>query len=144
MNWAKPLLKSSAHKYKAKQAKEAGHAFASQGERECFRYLLNLEKLGEIKEIRCQDTVYLTKARIRMIPDFSAVETHTGERVYYEFKGFETTDYRIKRRLWMHYGPATLHVYKSNRGGLYLHESIKPKTSIATDGDETNTEDPPS
>lgn len=131
MTWASSLLKKQwkQNKFGNKRVEEGGKSFASQGERECYRYLLNLQDLGEIEDVRLQDSVTLTRAKIRMIPDFSAYEKKLGQRVYYEFKGHETDVYKIKLKLWRHYGPGILYVYKQNSKGLYLYETINPKQS---------------
>jgi len=71
--------------------------------------------------------VYLTKARILYIPDFKVFDHGLGDFSWEEFKGFETDTWRIKRRLWLNYGPGILNVWKANRAGVYLHETIKPK-----------------
>jgi len=50
-------------------------------------------------------------------------------KIWIEFKGFETPLWRLKRRLWMFYGPGPLHVYKMGRGRIYLDEIITPQIS---------------
>lgn len=122
MMWA-PRLKS---KYGAKPTKHAGYSFASKGEAGCFDMLSLLEKAGKIRDIKTQVTVYLTRARIIYKPDFQFEDLDLSETVYAEYKGFETPEWRIKRRLWMHYGPGRLRIYK---GRMNLVEEIIPETN---------------
>lgn len=108
--------------------------FDSAHEGRVYVYLIGLEKLGELENLEVKPTVYLTAARIRMIPDFAALDTRTGERVFYEAKGMETPVWRLKRRLWLHgYGHGDLHVYKPNGRGIYLSETIKVKKNMGED-----------
>ena len=116
-------------KYANKKTVHAGMSFASKGEADCYDYLVNLNKAGEIGEIACQVHVYLTDAAIDLIVDFAAEEFNTSQLVYHEYKGYETDVWRIKRRLWKYYGPGRLYVYKKNSRGIYLHETITPKRS---------------
>ena len=103
----------------------AGYVFASKLEAALFDLLKLRERAGEISDIKCQDSVYLTKARILFKPDFSYLEGDA--RVYAEAKGFETVVYAIKRRLWAKYGPGPLHVYKGSYKQITLFESIFPE-----------------
>jgi hypothetical protein len=69
--------------------------------------------------------VYLTKARILFKPDFYYEEN--GQPFYCEAKGHTTSVYLIKRRLYIHYGPAPLLIYKGSHNRFYLDETIIPK-----------------
>lgn len=95
---------------------------------ESLLYLL-LKERGII--FQCQPKVYLTRAKILFKPDFSEIT----RAVYYEMKGVETPSWRIKRRLWMYYGPGKLEVYKMKNGKPYLFETITP--CEAFDGSDT-------
>lgn len=107
--------------------KIAGRSFASQLEAGLFLMLQDMEQTGEVKDVRCQPHVFLTDARIEMIPDFSVHDLRRQELIYHEAKGFETDVWRIKRRLWVHYGPAPLWVWKGRGTALKLVEEIVPK-----------------
>lgn len=102
-------------------------SFASKGEANLYDHLCWLEKAGKIRGIRCQVTVYLTEARIMYKPDFAFTEASSGECIYAEFKGFETPEWRIKRRLWEYYGPGRLQVFKGSAESLRMTEEIVPK-----------------
>lgn len=128
-NYLELVKPKKAHKYGAvkTQRKHPGLSFASKLEGEVYDYLLLLQKAGEITRIKIQPHVFLTKARIEMIPDFLVIEN--GEEIYVEAKGFQNDVYRIKRRLWKHYGPAPLRVMvKDYSRGVKLLEEIRPIT----------------
>lgn len=89
-------------------------------------------KGGEIIEIQCQTHVHLTKAKILYIPDFKC--KLPDESIFYvEAKGFETDLWRIKRRLWIHYGPAKLEIWMKNWRGLYITEILNPSSVCESD-----------
>lgn len=116
------------NKYHNQKVSYDNFSFASKLEAALYQFLKLREKSGEISDIKCQETVYLTKARIIYKPDFSFVMN--DKKVFAESKGFETSDWRIKRRLWQHYGPGNLEIYKGSAARLTLHETLTP------DGDE--------
>ena len=113
-------------KYNAEKVTHSGYSFASKLESSLYGILLLMQKAGEIKEIQVQDTVYLTDARIMYKPDFKCTR-HDDTVFWAESKGYETTDWRIKRRLWMHYGPGELQIWNGSHTNPKLHEVIKPK-----------------
>lgn len=127
MAWTKTRPWSKGHKYRAKATSIAGYSFQSKGETKLFELLKLRELAGEISDIQVQDHVYLTKARILYIPDFKFFDHGLGDFSWAEFKGYPTDVWAIKRRLWMHYGPGTLTIWKENRQGLFEFETIKPK-----------------
>ena len=112
-------------KYRAKKIEYGHHSFASQFEAAVYQWLQLREKNKEISELRCQETIYLTKARIIYKPDFSFIEN--SEKRFVEAKGFETPEWRIKRRLWGSYGPGPLEIYKGSAKSFVLHETIIPE-----------------
>lgn len=91
-------------------------------------FLLHLrERAKEIEIVKIQDSVYLTKARILYIADFKIKDLKTGELQWVEAKGYETDTWRIKRRLWKHYGPGPLHIYKGTHKNPKFFETIIPE-----------------
>lgn len=118
----------SKNKYGNTKVSHAGQSFASKGEAGLYDFLKLLEMAGEIRGLKSQVYVYLTKARIAYIADFSYERVATGQVEYAEYKGFETPEWRIKRRLWEYYGPGDLLVYKASSRGPVLKETLKPKT----------------
>lgn len=91
-----------------------------------FDYLKILELGGEVSDIKCQQHIRLTRANIVYIADFSAIETKTGQLVYYEFKGYETEMWLLKKRLYRHYGPAPLRIFVQGYNGPRFKEEIIP------------------
>lgn len=122
MNWPK----RSFSKYgNVKSKDEEGRSFDSAMERARFRELELLQRSGHISDLKCQVQVHLTFAKILYKPDFSYIEHSVT--IYEEVKGFETATWRIKRRLWMYYGPGPLRIYKGSAAYLKLDEEIIPK-----------------
>lgn len=115
----KPIYKGK-HKFNAERI----NGFDSKLEQAVFFYLEFLEKKGEISDIRKQDTVYLTKAKISWRVDFSALDKN-GKRFYVEAKGLETIDYKLKKKLWEVYGPGRLEIWKGTYQKPKLHEVIE-------------------
>lgn len=111
-------------KYGNTPIRHSGRYFSSKGEAGLFDYLTALEQNGEIREIECQVQVLLSRARIVYKPDFRAISTKTSSPVYFEYKGFETPEWRLKRRLWIAYGPGPLRVYKGYGTGLKMTEEL--------------------
>jgi len=118
--------KYGGHKYGAKRIDHAGFSFASKGEAALYDVLKVLEKGGELTDIKCQDVVYLTDARIMYKPDFRVLDRKNNRLEWHEFKGFETSDWRIKRRLWKYYGPGPLHIWGGSHKNPTLRETVIP------------------
>lgn len=111
---------------KSKFNSQKTNGFPSKLESDLYEILKKLEEQGQIKELRRQDNVHLTKAKILYIPDFSFYED--DKKIFAEAKGIETDVWRIKRRLWKCYGPAELRIYKRRgKTDVYLSETIVPE-----------------
>lgn len=119
----------SRNKYYAKKVDRAGYSFASKLEAALFDLLKLRERAGEIRDLQCQDTVYLTDARIMYKPDYKFFEVAENDFAWAESKGFSTDVWSIKRRLWKSYGPGKLYIYKGSHTRLVLDETIIPKGS---------------
>lgn len=104
-----------------------GRIYDSSGEAKLARLLKAREALGEIRELEFQPTVFLSEARIRYRPDFRYRLIPCGTQEYVEYKGKELQSWKDRKKLWTVYGPATLHVYKAQRGEPVLVETIRPK-----------------
>ena len=112
--------------YRTPRSERAGYSFASKLEATLFDYLKMLEAGGALKGLRVQPKVYLTKARVGMIPDFYG--ELDGEPTYFEAKGFETEVWLIKKKLWEFYGPAPLQVFRyCKRNGVKLWDTVVVK-----------------
>lgn len=116
------------HKYSAQKSSVAGYSFASKLEASLYAQLALEERAGLIKDIQVQDHIKLTDAEIVYIPDFKYFDLKDNEWVWAEAKGMETDTWRLKRRLWMYYGPGKLKVFKGSWSRLVLHEVIVPKS----------------
>lgn len=103
-----------------------GYSFDSKLEAALYDHLKALEAVGKIRDIRVKPNVYLTRARVLMIPDFMAYDIEVGLDSYYEAKGMETDVWRIKKRLWRFYGPGILHIYRGHYKRLTGPETIVP------------------
>ena len=112
----------------------AGRSFPSKLERDRAVQLVILQRAGELSELRFQPQVHLTRANIGYKPDF--VYEENGRTIYEETKGVETEGYRMRIKLWKHYGPALLRVVKraprSNR--IVLVKEIMPEMDESQDG----------
>lgn len=108
----------SRNKYKAKPT----NGFPSKLESAVHDILLIRQKLGEIKDIKRQQSVVLQdgpkEVRINWKVDFSFEErignTTSFKLVYAEAKGIETMDFKIKLKLWRKKIPAPLEIYKGD------------------------------
>lgn len=102
-----------------------GRSFQSGLERKLYEELLLREKVGEIKDLKCQVSVYLTDAKILYKPDFYCFDFKRNCEIWIESKGFDTAVWAIKKRLWKFYGPGILQIYRGNKKGVFLQEEIK-------------------
>lgn len=118
-------------KYGNKRVESAGFSFASKGEAACHEMLQMRELAKEIRILQRQCQVYLSDAKILYKPDFKIEELATGKTVWVEYKGFETPEWRIKRRLWLAYGPGELQIWKGSGRRLTLFETLIPKGGCA-------------
>ena len=119
--------KRKRRKYKNHKTEIAGVTFDSKGEAGLYNLLAIRQSKKEISEIKIQDVVYLTDARIMYKPDFRFINLATGKHEWAEYKGFETSDWKLKFRLWEHYGPGPLHVYKGYGNALKITDSLYPQ-----------------
>lgn len=113
-------------KYKNTRVEFQGYSFPSKLERDCFLMLKAREDAGEIRDLRNQHTVHMTKADITWRIDFSFVCSTTGVTEFAEAKGLETQDYKLKLKLYRFYGPGPLSIYKASHRGIYLAERVIP------------------
>jgi len=106
----------------------AGRRFDSRLERDRAELLVLLQRGKEIRNLRFQEKVYLTKAEIGYRADFYYEERYAPRKfrkIWEDTKGFETPRWRLIKRLWKHYGPGALRVTVRTRDG-----KIKTKEEI--------------
>jgi len=120
-------LQPKKHKYAARRVELAGHSFASKLESDTYLMLCLMEKAGEIKIEKIQAQVSLTDAAVIYKPDFLVTDLKSNTLIWVEAKGFETPEWKIKKRLWRYYGPGPLHIYKASRNGPTLDEVVEIK-----------------
>ena len=120
-------FKFGKNKFKNKKAKSIdGYNHRSKLEADVANMLLAMKASGNIKSFKREVPVLMTKAKIKYIADF-CVENFEGGHYFIEAKGIETPVWRIKRRLWEHYGEGRLEVWKHSRQGVYMAECITTK-----------------
>lgn len=110
--------------------------FASKLEASVHQQLQLREKAGELRIIQTQEPVTIcgkeghgcsSKCRIQYLADFTCEFVANGERFHVEAKGMETDTWRLKRRLWFHYGPGVLEIWKGSWQRPVLAETIVPR-----------------
>jgi hypothetical protein len=107
------------------------HPHPSRLEMRVCLLILAKEQHGEVRLLQWQDHVYLTDGRLHCIPDFKVEDMKTGEVFWIEAKGMETNRFRDIVRLWRHYGPGKLEIYKANRRGQpCLVKTIIPEPQL--------------
>lgn len=117
-----------------------GHSHRSKLESAvCAQYSLR-KKAGEILSIGVEKHMRVCgplghdcshAIKVELIVDFELTRID-GSIFYGEAKGMETTDYRIKRRLWMHHSVGKLEIWKGNWQRPVLDEVIIPDDKEAT------------
>lgn len=129
--WRKAVTKYNKFSNERRMSRD-GRSFHSQSEAGRYEELKLLERAGQIKDLKCQVSVKLSKAKIELIVDYKYFDIKLNEEVFEEFKGFETPEWRIKRRLWKSYGPGLLRVMRRTGGDnprYFLAEEIRGGTS---------------
>lgn len=89
--------------------------------------LLHLRlKAGEIGQIKIEDHLYLTNAKIGYVVDFRC--TRPDGRIFWvEAKGHPNDTWPIKKKLWKIYGPGLLEIWKGTYLKPVLEEIIEPQ-----------------
>jgi hypothetical protein len=105
------------------------NGFASKLEAALYQQLWLRQCAGEIRELKCQESVWLTEARIEYKADFSFFDVKQSCKVWAEAKGFETAIWKLKLRLYRTYGPGPLELYYGTAKNVWLAETIIPRLS---------------
>lgn len=103
------------------------HNHASKLEAAVCNILFKLESDGKIIDITQQPCIKMTEAEISWKVDFSFLNKENGLIEYAEAKGFETSDYLIKKKLWYYYGAGKLYIYKGSHSRVNIAEIINVK-----------------
>jgi Protein of unknown function (DUF1064) len=112
------------------KVKTHGFLFDSKLEASLYELLLQGQNAGSIQELRVKPNIFLTEAKIRMIPDFCAI-AETGQLTFFEAKGFETDVWKIKKKLWKFYGPGPLRIFSGSYKYFRMTEEIIPCGSFS-------------
>lgn len=127
--WTDALFQKGANKFNARKAKcPAGHVHNSGAERALCEHLHWLEMAGEVSNIRTEVSVYLSDARIRYVADFVVFDEKLQCDVWHEFKGKEMARWPTIKKLWRHYGPGILRIWKGSAASMRVTEEIKGGT----------------
>lgn len=102
----RPWLKAKGAKFKAIRTEVDGIKFDSIMESDFYRYLLTLPDSGKIE---CHPNVILLPT-IKWKLDFLV----KGQ--WYDVKGFETPEFKLKAKLWALFGPGDLVIVKKAPG----------------------------
>lgn len=108
------------NKYKNSKTERSGRSFDSKFEAAVF-------DLFSSAVVQQQECIYLTKAKILYKPDFTCEDPVTKEKFWVEAKGYETSLWRLKLKLWRHYGPGPLHIYKGDYKKPIHTETVIPE-----------------
>ena len=105
--------------------------FSSKLEKAVYIKLKDREILGEVTDIKMQQTVRLHDLATGEVRnwkvDFSCVDRATGQTIYVEAKGFEDREYIRKRNMWRKNPPGRLEIWRGTHRRPRLVEVIDPK-----------------
>ncbi len=117
------------NKYNAVRVRHpSGRVFPSKLEAAVYDVLLLRQRCGEIKDIKFQDPVCLTLARIRLVVDFKFFNIKLNRECWCEAKGKSLPVFNIKKRLWKFYGEGPLEIYNGSYENPSLSEIVIPET----------------
>lgn len=114
----------SRNKYNRTKVTWKGRSFDSKLEAAVAVILQDMENKGDISDLQYQAEVKLTRAGITYKPDFRFMRD--GVQWFAEAKGFDSPTWPIKKRLWKHYGPAPLEIWKGTYQRPVLKEVVNP------------------
>lgn len=120
----RPLAREN--KYNASKVFLDGYRFDSKLEAGVYMILKKLVEAGDLADLRCQHTVYLSRSRDPIRPDFSAINTRTGKREFFEATGYRDRRKAKNEKKWKAYGPATLWVYEGRWDKIMPPRAIVP------------------
>ena len=114
------------HKFNAKRTVVDGKHFPSALEASVYCLCKLMVKNDGYSDLQLQDSVSMTLAHITWKVDFRLTDPN-GAYEWHEAKGVETNDYVLKKRLWKHYGPGVLVVWKGTAARPVIVETVIPK-----------------
>lgn len=104
-----------------------GIKFPSKLEAGVYLYYKRMQQYGAANIVKRQPKLELSEAKIVFKPDFEIFDPKLGGKCYAEAKGVETDSYRIKLKLYRHYGEYPLLIFKGTMDSPKLVEVVYPK-----------------
>ena len=120
-------LVRNAPRYKSRKVKRSWGEADSGTEGDYYELLMLREQAGDIKNLQRQVTVPLHIGKYRhMRVDFRYFDNYLGEMVWDEYKGHETTEWKLKRDMWAAWGPGLYRVTRKIQGNFEHFLEIRP------------------
>lgn len=111
-----------------------GHSHRSKLESSVCAILQLREKAGEIRIDQAEDHICLCgpkehdcPGKIDYVADFRCTDLATGETFWVEAKGYANDRWPMKKRLYKHYGPGRLEIWRGTATRPFLDETILPR-----------------
>lgn len=101
-----------------------GHQHRSKLEASVCALLHLRKRKGEFTDIKIEDHLHLTNAKIGYIVDFRCTK-RDGTFLWVEAKGYPNDTWPIKKKLWKIYGPGVLEIWKGTALKPYLDEVVE-------------------
>jgi hypothetical protein len=98
------------HKFNAKAVEDEGHRFSSKKEHRYYRQLLLLQKAGIVSFFLRQVPFHLPGG-VKYVTDFQIFYTD-GEITFVDVKGFETSEFKMKKKMVEALYPIQIEVVK--------------------------------
>lgn len=127
----------TAHKYgAAAQGCLLGHSHRSKLEAAVCGLLELRRRAGEFRILEVEKHIRICgpeghdcdgKQKIELVVDFQCTQ-NDGSIFFAEAKGFETSDWRIKRRLWIHHRTERLEIWQGSHTRPFLAETLDPES----------------
>lgn len=121
------FYKNRTGKYGRTRWTNDGYTFDSKLESAVYDLLKVRQEAGEIEILKTQDVVRLSDAEITYRADFKIRNVQENRIEWVEAKGVETDRWRIIKKLWKHYGPGRLEIWKGTYKKPFLKETIISK-----------------
>lgn len=117
------------NKYGAKRIEVAGESYDSKAEHEMHTLLKLREKAGDIKNIRRQMVIQLTRF-VKWRADFVVFSIKKDQDVIVEFKGLEDARFRVIKQLIREFAPMPVEIWKKQGNRIYLDQEIQPDAGL--------------
>lgn len=105
----------------------SGHSHRSKLESVVCGILKGRQDSGEIRIDQVEEHIKLSDAEIVYIADWKCWDVQASEPFWVEAKGFESQRWPIILKLWRHYGPGRLEIWRGDHSNPFLHETVIPR-----------------